>query len=203
MMAAIEIMRYLLIWGTIGAVLFSFFVIFVFRSGIAYTARNEDGLLKEIIPWLATWHRVDSLFWSFNSWSQQIISGFTRSAIKINFGGLYALNLFLYLILFLFDTLVIDGFVIGYWRPAFLRLPQRWALNRCRNTLRNQFRLVLCSAWSFPCCAPRYLIILCINKSKSKGNWWCKEKRWRKGAATTSTMKVSHDETGCFAPNKD
>jgi hypothetical protein len=25
--------------------------------------------------------------------------------------------------LFLFDTLVIDGFVIGYWRPAFLRLP--------------------------------------------------------------------------------
>jgi hypothetical protein len=53
-MAAIEIMRYLLIWGTIGAVLFSFFVIFVFRSGIAYTARNEDGLLKEIIPWLAT-----------------------------------------------------------------------------------------------------------------------------------------------------
>ena len=123
MMAAIEILRYLLVWGTIGAVLFSFFVIFVFRSGIAYTARNEDGLLKEIIPWLATWHRVDSLFWSFNSWSQQIISGFTRSAIKINFGGLYALNLFLYLILFLFDTLVIDGFVIGYWRPAFLRLP--------------------------------------------------------------------------------
>ena len=49
-MTMIEILRYLLVWGTIGAVLFSFFVIFVFRSGIVYSTRNEDGLLKELIP---------------------------------------------------------------------------------------------------------------------------------------------------------
>ena len=28
-----------------------------------------------------------------------------------------------YLLLFLFDTLVIDGLVLAVWRPAFLRLP--------------------------------------------------------------------------------
>ena len=28
-----------------------------------------------------------------------------------------------YLVLFLYDTLVIDGLVIGVWRPSFLRLP--------------------------------------------------------------------------------
>jgi hypothetical protein len=44
------ILSYLLIWGTIGAVLFSIFVILVFRSGIVYTTRNEDGLLKERVP---------------------------------------------------------------------------------------------------------------------------------------------------------
>ena len=81
-MTMIEILRYLLVWGTIGAVLFSFFVIFMFRSGIVYSARNEDGLLKEKIPLAGYLHRVDSLFWSFYSWSQQIISVFTRPAIK-------------------------------------------------------------------------------------------------------------------------
>ena len=38
----------------------------------------------------------------------------------MNLGGLYAINHGLHLIVFLFDTIVIDGIVIGHWRPAFL-----------------------------------------------------------------------------------
>jgi hypothetical protein len=34
------------------------------------------------------------------------------------------LNLTLYLILFVFDTAFIDGFVLGYWRPGFLHLSE-------------------------------------------------------------------------------
>jgi tetrahydromethanopterin S-methyltransferase subunit D len=46
------------------------------------------------------------------------------------FFTLCTLNLTLFLILFLFATVVIDGFVLGYWRPAFLRLPDSmgWTL---------------------------------------------------------------------------
>jgi hypothetical protein len=33
------------------------------------------------------------------------------------------LNYSVYLILFLFDTFFIDGFVLAIWRPAFLKLP--------------------------------------------------------------------------------
>jgi hypothetical protein len=36
-----------------------------------------------------------------------------HAGYQISFWGMYALNLDLYLILFLFDTLIIDGLVIG------------------------------------------------------------------------------------------
>ena len=37
---------------------------------------------------------------------------------------LFLLNYGHYLTLFLFDTLVIDGLLLGVWRPQFLRLPK-------------------------------------------------------------------------------
>ena len=118
----IEILRYLLVWGTIGAVLFSFFVIFMFRSGIVYSARNEDGLLKRKNPpgWLSASGGFLILVVLFLVTANYF--GLYQAGYQMNFWGLYALNLVLYLILLLFDTLAIDGFVIGYWRPTFLRL---------------------------------------------------------------------------------
>jgi hypothetical protein len=106
-----EIVSYLAIWGIIGSVIFSFFVIFVFRTRIVYTARKEDGSLKEKIPIVGFLVLANSL-------------GLFRKGIQLSFGALYTLNLTLYLILFLFDTIVIDGFVLGYWRPTFLQLPE-------------------------------------------------------------------------------
>ncbi|MGB3702103.1 MAG: hypothetical protein WA997_12615 [Anaerolineales bacterium] len=50
-----------------------------------------------------------------------------QKGFRLIFGGLYALNLVLYLILFLFDTIVINGLVLGYWRPGFLKLPEAMA----------------------------------------------------------------------------
>ncbi|MEJ2607018.1 MAG: hypothetical protein P8Z41_10125 [Anaerolineales bacterium] len=49
--------------------------------------------------------------------------GLARSGLTIPFMVLFLLNFVHYIILFLFDTLVIDGLVIGVWRPEFLRLP--------------------------------------------------------------------------------
>jgi hypothetical protein len=119
-----EIIIYLATWGIIGAVLFSFFVIFVFRSGIVYTTRNEEGLLKENIPlrgYLTPGLFVLSIV-GFLVLANYF--GLARQNFRLSFGALYLLNLLLYLILFLFDTIVIDGLVLGYWRPAFLQLPE-------------------------------------------------------------------------------
>jgi hypothetical protein len=46
--------------------------------------------------------------------------GVIQNGYQLSFWSMYALNLGLYLLLFLFDTIVIDGFVIGSWHPAFL-----------------------------------------------------------------------------------
>ena len=115
-----EIITYLVTWGIIGAVLFSFFIIFVFRSGVVYNTRNEDGLLKEKIPlrgYLTSGLFVLSIV-GFLVLANYF--GLVRQNLQPSFAALYMLNLLLYLILFLFDTIVIDGLVLGYWRPTFL-----------------------------------------------------------------------------------
>ncbi|MGD2205591.1 MAG: hypothetical protein PVH17_02320, partial [Anaerolineae bacterium] len=49
--------------------------------------------------------------------------GLVRRGIEIGFWSLWLLNLGHYLILFAYDTLVIDGLVLAEWRPGFLQLP--------------------------------------------------------------------------------
>lgn len=49
-MPFLSIIRYLLIWSLLGAAAFSLYVILAFQTGLVYTARQEDGTLKERIP---------------------------------------------------------------------------------------------------------------------------------------------------------
>ena len=49
-MIGTEVLCYLTLWGAIGIALFSAFVVVAFRTGFVYTARGEDGLLKERMP---------------------------------------------------------------------------------------------------------------------------------------------------------
>jgi len=63
--------------------------------------------------------------------------GLNQNGFVLSFWGLYALNLGLYLILFLFDSLVIDGFVIGRWRPAFLQLPDAMGAESMREHIQK------------------------------------------------------------------
>lgn len=87
----------------------------MFQSGIVYTTRNEDGLHKEKIP-LAGYLTSIGFFILVVLFLVTVnYFGLYQADYQMNLWGLYALNLVLYLILFLFDTLVIDSFVIGYW----------------------------------------------------------------------------------------
>ncbi|MFL7892757.1 MAG: hypothetical protein ACK2UM_20005 [Anaerolineales bacterium] len=122
-MLAGEIVRYLAVWGIIGAFLFSLFVIFVFRSRLVYTSRKEDGLLKEKIPLAGYLTSGGFLVLIVVFLVAANYFGLYQKGYPLNFWSLFALNFSLYLILFLFDSLVIDGLVLGYWRPAFLQLP--------------------------------------------------------------------------------
>jgi ABC-type Fe3+ transport system permease subunit len=115
---------YLATWSLLGAVLFSVFVVFIFRSDLVYASRRKDGMLKERIP--VRGYLVMGAFLcaivGFLVLANYV--GLVRRSVGLGFGGLFLLNLLHYLILFLYDTAFVDGFVLSHWRPAFLRLPE-------------------------------------------------------------------------------
>ena len=49
-MRIFSVLIYLGLWSLVGAAVFSLYVVFVFRSGEVYKARNEEGHLKKKIP---------------------------------------------------------------------------------------------------------------------------------------------------------
>ena len=119
-----DIISYLLFWGLIGCCLFNVYVIIVFRTGIVYTARHKDGTLKKqasasgivnslILLGCIVGIQVASNYFGLASWRTEI-----------SFTGLYLLNYALYIVLVIYDTLVIDYLVIVKWRPRFLMVPE-------------------------------------------------------------------------------
>lgn len=116
---------YLALWSLVGAFLFSLFVVGVFRTGFVYSARNEDGRLKTRMPvrgYLAM-STIPVALLGLMVGANYV--GLDRQGVELGFGWLFLLNLAHYLILFLYDTLVIDYLVLIVWRPAFLRLSNR------------------------------------------------------------------------------
>lgn len=118
-----QLLVHLFIWSLVGIVVFSLYVVVVFRTGIVYTAREQDGTLKEKLPLSGV---LSSLSILVGISAVQLASSFSLLSsltVPVSFWVLLALNYALFLVLFLYDTLVIDYFVIGRWRPAILRLP--------------------------------------------------------------------------------
>lgn len=118
-----EVLRYLGVWSAIGCALFSVFVVVAFRTGIVFTARKEDGMLKKRIPFSG---RLAMLIIPLGMVGLQVVAnyfGIARKALEVSFASLFLLNLGHYVILFVLDTVVIDGLVLSVWRPGFLRLP--------------------------------------------------------------------------------
>jgi hypothetical protein len=122
-MNAAVFFRYMAIWSAIGALAFSLFVVIAFRSGLVYTARKPDGTLKDRVPaaGIAAMAGFLLLFVGFLVLANRI--GLGERIAETGFGTFFLLNLALYVVLFAFDTLVIDALVLGVWRPSFLRLP--------------------------------------------------------------------------------
>lgn len=124
MMSISQILTYLSIWSITGCVLFSIYVIIAFHSGLVYTARKQDGTLKQRIP-------ISGILASGSLLAGIIVFqiaanrfGLTKTQTdNLRFTGLYLLNFVHYVFLFIFDTLIIDGLVLSIWRPAFLNLP--------------------------------------------------------------------------------
>ena len=133
------IFRYILPWSLIGAVIFSLIVVYLFRSGKVYDARTEKGQLKHRISLkgLLSMLIFLGLIAAFLVFAN--IFSLIRQGIELSFWSLFCLNLVLILILILFDTYVIDWYVIGHWRPEFLRLPDAMDREQMKEHIRRTF----------------------------------------------------------------
>ena len=136
-MSARDALSYLGLWGLIGSAVFSVFVVLLFRSGIVYAARKEDGTLKERIPIRGYASMVGFLFCIVGFELVANHFGLARRGITVGFGTLFLLNLVLYLILFAYDTIVVDGLVLGHWRPGFLRVPDAMGPDSMKEHMRK------------------------------------------------------------------
>lgn len=119
-----EVLGYLGLWTAAGCALFSAYVVVVLRTGIAFAARKDDGTLKSRIP-LSRYASTQLLLLAIVGF--QILAnyvGITGQARSMAFLSLWALNLAHCVVLFLYDTVVIDWLVLARWRPGFLRLPE-------------------------------------------------------------------------------
>jgi hypothetical protein len=117
-----QTIAYLAVWGIVGCLIFSLFVVVAFRSGLVWTARDRDGTLKRRIPLRGCLAMsiipagLLGLQLAANDW------GLRREGLELDFWSLWLLNFGHYLVLFVYDTAVIDGLVLGVWRPGFLQL---------------------------------------------------------------------------------
>jgi hypothetical protein len=135
-MNAVDSLRYLLVWSLIGIVLFNLYVILVFRTGIVYTTRKEDGTLKESPPLSGVLNSLLLLMLIVGLLLLSNWLGLHTGMVELPFLQVFLLNYGLYFILFLYDTYAIDAYVIGHWRPSFLRIPEAMNAESMREHIR-------------------------------------------------------------------
>ena len=115
-----SILKYLLMWGSIGSLLFTILVFLFFLTGVLYAAvENPDpktkrkGMIGSLIILLGI------IFIQ----SVSTITSLTSYRENADFIAIFMFNYVLYLILFLYDTLIIDILILVKLHPDFLHLP--------------------------------------------------------------------------------
>ena len=156
-MTSTEILAYLGTWSVIGCAVFGLFVVLVFKSGFVWTARDQDGMLKKKMP-LSGYLAMLTI--PLGLTGLQLAAnylGLPQHGVGVGFWSLWLLNFAHYLILFAYDTLVIDGLVLGVWRPGFLQLPDEMG----RESMKQHMLL------SLPVGVVAGLVLTAINTSLS------------------------------------
>jgi hypothetical protein len=123
-MSAAQVLEFYLLWSVVGCVAFNIFVVVVFKTGFVWVARNKAGELKKDMPFSGY---LAMLFIPLSIIGLQIASNYIsleRNGIELGCLALWLLNLGYYLVLLLYDTLVIDYLVLLVWRPRFLDIPE-------------------------------------------------------------------------------
>jgi hypothetical protein len=117
------VLSYLFIWGLIGCAFFLVLVVILFRTSVVYTARKQDGTLKDEIPLSGKFVMliIPVCLTIFLLLTNKV--SLVENDLIQTYWQIFTLNFGLYLILFFFDTFFIDYFTLAIWRPGFIKIP--------------------------------------------------------------------------------
>jgi hypothetical protein len=122
----------------LGGLLLLVLVVFVFKTGLVYESRDEQGLLKKrmsrtgLITIIGVLLLVVLFFFCFDWFAFQSVDHPPFLIIVL-------LNGILLLLLDLFDALVIDIVVLGMWKPVWLKLPEQLTQNSMWEHVKKQW----------------------------------------------------------------
>lgn len=141
-MSGMDLLAYMLFWSLVGSSVFSVLVIFLFRSGGVYIARNQEGLLKEETTLQGILASLSMLVVIIGFLVAANYFGLFAKGFQLGFVPLWLTNFVLYMIVSIFDTWVIDWLVVAVWRPGFLNLPEEMGKKSMREHIQQSILVV-------------------------------------------------------------
>ena len=120
-----------------GAFLLTLAVVFVFRTGIVYSNRKEDGTLKTKMPLMG--YVVMGLTLILILAFFVLCDYLTFRVVSAGIVRILAFNMLLITLLSLYDGCVIDLWVLGKVRPSILSLPDAVTIDSMKRHVKKQF----------------------------------------------------------------
>jgi len=130
----------LIIWFFIGANLLNIVVIIFSYTGLLYSKYDKEGRIKKKVPlkgFLSTIFGLVIIMILFVFYDYSLF----KESEQINYFDILLANFILLFLLELYDALFIDIFVIGLWRPKFLKLKDYYSLGSMRTHVKKQFTI--------------------------------------------------------------
>lgn len=125
-----------------GAFLLTLVVLFVFRTGIVYSNREEDGTLKKEMPLKG--YAVMGLTLVLILAFLVLCDYLAFRDVSAGLVRILIFNMLLITLLSLYDGLIIDLWVLGKVRPRILHLPDAVTMDSMKYHVKKQFT----AAWA-------------------------------------------------------
>lgn len=116
------------IWLITECAVFNIVVIFLFRTRLVFSARDEKGEMKrKQTPkgWLAIAGFLILILFALFEYDWFLLP----QSAGMSFGQILLINFIFLILLVLYDSFVIDLLIIGKWRPDFLHIPKEMTFN--------------------------------------------------------------------------
>ena len=137
------IFRISLIWTCLEVVIFTSIILFAIRKNLLSSILNEDGTYKEK---LSPQGRITALLMFVGVTILPVMFDVVvlgRLETPIRFSEYFIVNFWLLFVLFLWDTIIIDFFVLVKWRPRFLIVSEKLCAKSMKSHILSSIRLQL------------------------------------------------------------